>query len=113
MRSSRRVPVVQVVFALFLCVIGPAAAAAANGAGSRIAGGGNNQFWRTHEGELLLGPPISGQLHELNGDGSGRVYLVQYCLNGRLEYHPETKDVRYQVQLGRVGYEYLHLQGFI
>jgi len=50
-------------------------------------------------------------LYEANGDGSGRTYLVQWCENGRLEYHPEQKDSRYQVQLGLVGKQALQQRG--
>lgn len=40
-------------------------------------------------GDLLLGLPIAEATHETNGDGSGRVYEMQWFANGRLEYHPE------------------------
>ncbi len=70
-------------------------------------------FWQQHNGSALFGPPISQPLRESNGDGSGRVYLVQYFANARLEYHPETKAALYQIQPGRLGYEYLHLRGLL
>jgi hypothetical protein len=70
-------------------------------------------FWQQHQGRTLFGPPISEPLREANGDGSGTIYLVQYCANARLEYHPEATDPHYQVELGRLGYEYLHRRGLL
>jgi hypothetical protein len=70
-------------------------------------------FWQAHRGSALLGPPISEAEQEGLGDRTGQVYLVQWFANGRLELHPEIKDVRNQVEQGRVGYEYLHRAGLI
>jgi hypothetical protein len=38
---------------------------------------------------------------------------VQYFANARFEYHPEVKNPTFQVQLGRLGYEYLHKRGLL
>jgi hypothetical protein len=70
-------------------------------------------YWQAHQGSVLLGPPIAEPDPEQNGDGTARVYTVQWFENGRLELHPEIKDLRYRVQLGRVGYEYLHRAGLL
>jgi hypothetical protein len=60
----------------------------------------------------LLGAPISGQFMEGNGDGSGRRYLLQWFQNGRLEYHPELKGTRYEMELGLVGLQGLKERGW-
>jgi hypothetical protein len=60
-------------------------------------------FWRSHHGAAPLGAPFAEPTHETNGDGSGRVYLVQWFENGRLEYHPELTGTRYVVQIGLSG----------
>jgi hypothetical protein len=70
-------------------------------------------YWQTHDGADLFGPPISEPLREVNGDGSGRTYLVQYFRDARLEYHPELRGSRFVVSLGALGREYLHLKGWL
>jgi hypothetical protein len=70
-------------------------------------------YWQAHQGSILLGAPISEPDWEGLGDGTGRVYLVQWFVNGRLELHPEVHDPRYRVEQGRVGYEYLHRLGLL
>jgi hypothetical protein len=70
-------------------------------------------YWQAHQGSVLLGPPISEPDQEGLGDGTGRFYTVQWFTNGRLELHPEIKDVRFRVEQGRVGYEYLHRLGLL
>jgi Beta-propeller repeat len=70
-------------------------------------------YWQAHQGSTLLGAPISEPDREGLGDRTGRVYLVQWFTNGRLELHPEVTDPRYQVEQGRVGYEYLHRAGLL
>lgn len=70
-------------------------------------------YWQRHQGELLLGEPISEPLYEANGDGSGRRYLVQYCEYARLEYHPELAGGPYEVSLGQLGRQYLHQIGWL
>src|SRR5262249_28030131 len=63
-------------------------------------------YWRAHRGSEVLGAPISQPEREGLGDGTGRTYLVQWFVNGRLELHAEVRDARQRVQAGRVGYEY-------
>ena len=70
-------------------------------------------FWTRHPGQLLFGDPISEPLLEQNGDGSGRVYQVQYFQNARLEYHPELARTDNEVQLGLVGRQYLQKLGLL
>ena len=69
------------------------------------------RFWQTQQGSVVLGEPIAEPDQEVNGDGSGRLYTVQWFENGRLEWHPEQADPRFQVELGRVGAEYLRRLG--
>ena len=69
-------------------------------------------FWLTHRGSVVFGPPISGQVREGNGDGTGRIYLVQYFTNARLEYHPEL-GIAYRVTVGQLGREALQRRGWI
>ena len=70
-------------------------------------------YWRNHHGAVLLGPPIAEPDHEMNGDGSGRTYLVQWFANGRLEYHPDLAGTPYIVELGLAGTEDLRWQGWL
>lgn len=70
-------------------------------------------FWQRNQGALLFGAPISGLLHEQNGDGTGRTYLVQYFQNARMEYHPELAGTRYAVTLGLLGQQYLKRRGWL
>jgi photosystem II stability/assembly factor-like uncharacterized protein len=70
-------------------------------------------FWQAHNGQLIYGPPISEPLHEQNGDGTGRSYLVQYFANGRLEYHPELSGTSYVVTAGQVGRQTLQRRGWL
>lgn len=54
-------------------------------------------YWRDHDGEYLLGLPVTAVLEE-----DGRV--VQYFERGRLEYHPELNGGT--ILLGRIGADY-------
>ena len=76
-------------------------------------GGAFLAFWQAHRGALVFGPPISPELQEVNGDGSGRTYLVQYCRNARLEYHPELRGTPYAVSVGLLGIAYLQGRGWL
>jgi Beta-propeller repeat len=70
-------------------------------------------YWRAHAGSILLGAPISQPDREGLGNGTGKAYTVQWFLNGRLEMHPEVKNLLYRVEQGRVGYEYLYRLGLL
>jgi photosystem II stability/assembly factor-like uncharacterized protein len=69
-------------------------------------------FWQQHGGLAVFGPPISEVFHATNGDGSGRLYAMQYFANARLELHPEIHDPRYTVQPGLLGSESLVARGW-
>ncbi len=71
------------------------------------------KFWQSHHGAQLFGLPISEPLREKNGDGTGRVYLVQYFQNARLEYHPELAGTSNEVMLGLLGRQYLQQIGWL
>jgi hypothetical protein len=70
-------------------------------------------FWQAHGGIKVLGAPITKVVKDTNGDGSGRLYAVQYFTNARLELHPENKDPRYRVLLGLLGAEWLQYQDWV
>jgi hypothetical protein len=61
----------------------------------------------------LFGYPISQPLHEQNGDGTGRTYLVQYFQNARMEYHPELAGTGNVVTLGLLGRQALQQRGWL
>jgi photosystem II stability/assembly factor-like uncharacterized protein len=70
-------------------------------------------FWRSHNGSLIFGYPISQPLYEQNGDGTGRTYLVQYFQKARLEYHPELAGTGSEVTLGLLGRQVLQQRGWL
>jgi hypothetical protein len=70
-------------------------------------------FWQAHQGSVVLGQPISEPLTEQVGDGTGKQYLVQYFVDARLEYHPESAGTPYEVSVGQLGREYLHRRGLL
>jgi len=69
--------------------------------------------WRTQHGMTLLGAPISEVGREANGDGTGRVYPVQWFERGRLEYHAELAGTRYAVEMGLLGKQALQRRGWL
>jgi hypothetical protein len=69
-------------------------------------------YWQQHGGMAVFGQPISEVFQAANGDGSGRLYAMQYFTNSRLELHPELHDPRYTVQLGLLGSESLIARGW-
>ena len=83
------------------------------GATRHSLGGHYLDFWIHHHGQLLFGAPISQPLPEQNGDGTGRIYQVQYFQNARLEYHPELAGTDNEVQLGLIGRQYLRKIGLL
>jgi photosystem II stability/assembly factor-like uncharacterized protein len=70
-------------------------------------------YWRSHGGAAVFGYPISEVLHEQNGDGTGKAYTLQYFQNARLEYHPENKGTKYEIQLGLLGQQLLRAKGWL
>ena len=67
-------------------------------------------FWSAHQGDLLLGPPISEPI-VYPGNGSGAT--VQYFRSGRLEYHPELAGTGYEVEAGQLGRISLQQRGWL
>ena len=61
----------------------------------------------------MFGNPISEVLNEQNDDGTGKSYVLQYFQNARLEYHPENKGTRYEIQLGLLGTQLLRQKGWL
>ena len=57
-----------------------------------------------------LGYPLTEQYQERNA-ADGRTYLVQYFERNRFEWHPDLAGTPYEVQLGRLGAEYLAAAG--
>ena len=64
-------------------------------------------------GLTVLGYPISEELQESNGDGSGQTYTMQYFQRARLEYHPEAAGTPNEVQLGLLGDQALRDRGWL
>jgi hypothetical protein len=58
-------------------------------------------YWEAHGGLALNGYPLTGEMVEQLEDG--RLYQVQYFERVRLEFHPESADPAYRVQLGQFG----------
>lgn len=58
-------------------------------------------YWDEHGGLAINGFPLSDEFSEVLEDG--KPYVVQYFERTRLEYHPESADPLYQVQLGQFG----------
>lgn len=70
-------------------------------------------YWRAHQGATVLGSPLSEPIREANGDGTGRIYLVQFFEDGRLEYHPEAAGTPFEVEGGQLGREALRRRGWL
>ncbi|MGI8586225.1 MAG: peptidoglycan DD-metalloendopeptidase family protein [Chloroflexia bacterium] len=62
-------------------------------------GGGFAAFWQQHDGALLFGAPVTGEL-------SRPGLTVQYFERARLEWHPDWPPGR-QITIGRLGAELL------
>jgi hypothetical protein len=71
------------------------------------------RFWQRHGGISVLGAPITEVFQAENGDGSGRVYSMQYFENARLERHPELHNPRYAILMGLLGNEDVQSQGWL
>ena len=55
---------------------------------------------------------MSPAFQQTNGDGTGRLYLVQYFRNARLEYHPEVASTGNTIEVGKLGEEALQALGW-
>lgn len=62
--------------------------------------------WNSMGGLTQFGYPISQPFTETN-KGDGKRYLVQYFERQRFEYHPENKNTKFEILLGRLGAEQL------
>jgi photosystem II stability/assembly factor-like uncharacterized protein len=69
-------------------------------------------FWNRNGGASVFGPPVSPAFRQANGDGTGRLYLVQYFRGARLEYHPEVASTGNPVEVGKLGDEALQAHGW-
>ncbi len=61
------------------------------------------RFWSGNGGLYQFGFPVAAA--QLERDGDGREYLVQYFERARFEYHPEQAGTKYDVLLGLLGSE--------
>ncbi|MDQ6739846.1 MAG: M23 family metallopeptidase [Actinomycetota bacterium] len=78
----------------------PAAVAVATSPATAPAlGGGFAAFWQQHDGALLFGTPITGEIVRPS-------LTVQYFERARLEWHPDWPTGR-QITIGRLGAELL------
>lgn len=71
------------------------------------------RFWQQHGGAAVFGSPLTEEVTEPNGDGSGRSYTMQYFERARLELHPENSDPHFRVELGLLGTEALLAHGWL
>jgi hypothetical protein len=69
-------------------------------------------FWSQNGGASFFGPAVSPAFRQANGDGTGRLYLVQYFRAARLEYHPEVASTGNPVEVGKLGDEALQGLGW-
>ena len=65
------------------------------------------EFWEQNGGLAVFGYPITAATNEKTADGT---FLTQYFERNRFELHPD-KPRPYDVLLGRLGDDRLHLQG--
>ena len=70
-------------------------------------------FVDANGGTDLFGSPVSPAFRQTTDDGTGRLYLVQYFRNARLEYHPEAESAGKAVQIGVLGREALQAKGWL
>jgi hypothetical protein len=71
------------------------------------------RFWEAHGGLAVFGAPLTEVFRDSNGDGSRRIYSMQYFQHARLELHPENRDPRYTILLGLLGPESLLERGWV
>jgi hypothetical protein len=65
------------------------------------------RFVQAHGGSAVFGKPLTGVYQAKNGDGSGRTYFMQLFTKARLEWHPESSNSAYRIELGLLGPELL------
>ncbi len=70
------------------------------------------RYWQANGGLSTFGAPISESFRDGNGDGSGRVYVMQLFQKARIELHPENGATRYAVLLGLLGPQSLRERGW-
>jgi hypothetical protein len=63
-----------------------------------------HDYWRANGGLAQQGYPISDEFTEINPT-DGKPYRTQYFERARFEFHPESPDPQYRVQLGLLGRE--------
>ncbi|MGH2352738.1 MAG: PQQ-binding-like beta-propeller repeat protein [Chloroflexota bacterium] len=71
------------------------------------------RYFEANGGLDRFGYPISEELQEMNDDGTGRSYTVQYFQRARLEHHPEHVDTPAEIQLGLLGDQVLRERGWL
>ena len=69
------------------------------------------KYFNSHSGIDAFGYPVSNEM--VQRDSQGHLHTVQYFQRARFEYHPEFAGTRYEVELGLLGDEYLHLRGWL
>jgi hypothetical protein len=69
------------------------------------------EYWQNHGGLALFGLPLTEPFRERN-TADGQTYLVQYFERNRFELHPELAGTPYEVELGLLGNQLLHLLGW-
>jgi hypothetical protein len=74
--------------------------------------GAFRQYWQAHGGLAIYGYPTSEEFSEVN-PADGQTYLVQYFERARFEFHPEHAGTGFEVQLGLLGNELLHMKGWL
>ena len=67
-------------------------------------------FWSQNGGASFFGPPVSPAFRQANGDGTRRLYLVQYFRNARLEYHPEVASTGNTIEVGKSEGKFTHIR---
>jgi len=75
------------------------------------------QFWQRNGGSAVFGAPLADcsqtgagddtEVHQTNGDGSGRAYAMQWFEQARLERHPEIANPRFRILLSLAGHDAL------
>jgi hypothetical protein len=67
-------------------------------------------YWRGNGGLQQFGYPITGPIKETD-PGTKKLRLVQYFERNRFEHYPELAGTPFEVQIGRLGDDFLRRQG--